>query len=361
MNRTLFVVSVALILVLIALQDTAHAQNVVVGANVYDEGFLSQQSQDGEIERLAKNGVRAIRTGLSNKSVYFITQAYKHGIGTIAIIYPTLGSSAKTKLRWSDAPLSGADPQGFAVALKPLLDQLEVAGVRLTAMELGNEINTSGYNGDIPVPGTGRVLGLSDLNNPRDPEGSAIASGFRNYLRVMAVLKDVRDHSKLNKNTPVITAGLADWGLPSAKAWNGQLGVSIADTIEFLRQNGLDKLTDGYAVHTYPTGDPRLTVATRISALEQRKIFSECRSDKPCWLTEWGISNSSQTCPIDDSNRAQAVAAERYALATYVDQGRLAAAIWYDWTGVPGPKEDAAAIFRCGELTEAGKSALGPM
>jgi hypothetical protein len=35
-----------------------------------------------------------------------------------------------------------------------MLDQLEAAGVRLTAMELGNEINTSGYNGDIPMPGT---------------------------------------------------------------------------------------------------------------------------------------------------------------------------------------------------------------
>jgi hypothetical protein len=89
-------------------------QSVVVGVNVYDEGFLSPPEQDAEIERLAKNGVKTIRTGLSNKSVYFITQAFRHGIGSVVIIFPTWGSQAKTKLRWSDAPLSGADPQGFA-------------------------------------------------------------------------------------------------------------------------------------------------------------------------------------------------------------------------------------------------------
>ena len=29
-----------------------------------------------------------------------------------------------------------------------MLDKLDAAGVRLTAVEFGNEINTSGYNGD---------------------------------------------------------------------------------------------------------------------------------------------------------------------------------------------------------------------
>jgi hypothetical protein len=226
-------------------------------------------------------------------------------------------------------------------------------------MELGNEINTSGYNSDIPMPGTGRVLGLSDLNNPRDPEGPAIANGYRNYLRVMEALKDVRDHSKLNKTTPVILAGLAEWGLPSPKAWDKNAGVSVPDTIEFLRQNGLDKLVDGYGVHIYPTGNPRVPVSGRISELEQKKIFSQCRHEKPCWLTEWGIPNG-QSCPIDDANRAQVIEAERDAFKPFVQQGRLAAIIYYTWSGTP-TKVDPMGVFRCGRLTDAGKAALRPM
>ncbi len=338
------------------------AENVVVGANVYDEGVLSQAGQDAEIERLAKNGVKTIRTGFSDKSFYFITQAYRHGIGTIGIVYPTNGSNAKTKKRWSDAPLSEADPAGFALWLKPRLDQLDATGIRLTALELGNEINTSGYNGDIPAPGTGRVLGLSNLNNPKDPEAAAIAAGFRNYLRVMAALKDVRDHSNVNHTTPILLAGLADWGLPGPKAWDGLLGISLPDTIAFMRQNGLDKLADGYGVHVYPTGNPQADVVARVTELKKKKIFSECgHGAKPCWLTEWGINNGSQSCPIDDVKRKQAIEAERGAFTQFVRQGQLNAVIWFNWAGLPGPKEDASAIYRCGALTDAGKLALSPM
>ncbi len=298
-------------------------------------------------------------SSLSSKSVYFITQAFRHGIGSVVIIYPTYGSNAKHKLRWSDAPLSGADPKGFADWLKPLLEQLEIAGVRLTAMELGNEINTSGYDGDIPVPGTGRVLGLADLNNPNDPEGPAIANGYRIYLRVMEALKDVRDHSKVNKTTPIISASMADWGLPSPKAWDGKVGVSLPDAIEFLRQNGMDKLVDGYGVHFYPTGDSRVSVSARIATLEQKKIFSECRPDKPCWLTEWGIPTS-QSCPIDDAKRMQVMEAERSAFQPFLQKGLLASVIYYTWSGTP-TKVDPMGVFRCGALTAAGKAALRPM
>ena len=56
----------------------------------------------------------------------------------------------------------------------------------MAAVEFGNEINTSGYNGDIPKPGSGRVLGISDLNNHKDTEGAAVASSLRVYLQLMA-------------------------------------------------------------------------------------------------------------------------------------------------------------------------------
>jgi hypothetical protein len=105
-----------------------------------------------------------------------------------------------------------------------MLGQLEVTGVRLTAMELGNEINASGYNGDIPMPGTGRVLGLGDLNNPKDPEGPAITNGFRNYLRVMEALKDVRDHSKLNKLRPILLGRPGGLGAAVSKSLGRQGG-----------------------------------------------------------------------------------------------------------------------------------------
>ena len=341
--------------------DAVGPSKVVVGVNVYDEGTITQPQQDAEVDRLAGYGVKTIRTGFSTKSDYFIARAYRHGIGTVAIVYPSGGSTTKPKTRWSDYPLSQLDPREFAAWFKPLLDSMEVSGVRLTAFELGNEINTYGYNGDIPSPGSGRVLGLADLNNPKDTEASVIAKGLRNYLKIMAVLKDLRDRSKLNRTTPILLGGIGDWGLPGPKAWNGKLGVSLPDTIAFLRQNGMDTLADGYGVHVYPTGDPHATVTARVAELDSKRIFSQCGGGaKPCWLTGWGISNASRSCPIDDSKRRQAIEGERSALTQFAQQGKLAAAIYYTWDGAP-PGTDPMGVFRCGVLTDAGKLALSPM
>jgi hypothetical protein len=53
---------------------------------------------------------------------------------------------------------------------------------------------------------------------------------------------------------------------------------------------------------------------------------------------------------------------ERQAFRPFVEQGRLAAALWYTWNGdFVGEKENPGAIFRCGALTDAGKLALSPL
>ena len=110
--------------------------------------------------------------------------------------------------------MSDADPDGFRRWFSPLLGVLEVSGVRLTAIEFGNEINNSQFNGDFTLEMTShRVLGINDLNNPGDIEGQKLAAGLRAYPKVLAALKDIRDHSRLNGKAPIISAGLVG-GLP---------------------------------------------------------------------------------------------------------------------------------------------------
>jgi hypothetical protein len=123
---------------------------------------------------------------------------------------------------------------------------------------------------------------FEDLNNPHDPEASAIAAGYRTYLKVMASPKELRDHSKLNQHTPIISAGLAAVGPPSPQAsgWNTGLAVSLSDTIEFMRQNGMDNLVDGYGLHLHPDGDPHISAAARIATGKIRPWRS--RNDNTC-------------------------------------------------------------------------------
>ena len=99
------------------------------------------------------------------------------------------------------------------------------------------------------MPGEGRILSLSDLSH--DSEGKQIAKGFLQYVKIMAVLKEVRDHSRLNRSTPVISAGMVT-APDRGKLYNNKREdmVSLLATMTFLRANGLDALVDGYGIHT---------------------------------------------------------------------------------------------------------------
>jgi len=361
--RTLKIIVIACLWcgALAAWNAPAAGDSVIVGVNAwYRPPDLSLEDM---AKQLAENGVKTIRVSLMPGSVEFITRAWQHGVSTLAIIYPHTGSTAAKKNQlWASLALSELKPPEFTAAVKPLLDQLEASGVRLAGLELGNEINTSGYNGDIAAPGSGRLLELADLVNPNDPEALPIAAGFRNYVRIAGALKELRDHSKLNQRTPIVAAGIANISKRGEKSFNGMLAVRLPDTIKFLHQNDLDRFVDGYGVHVYPGLDPSRSVATRVASLGQ-DIFSECRADKPCWLTEYGIPNASQKgqpdhCPIDETKRLLVIAELREAFRHFASQGRLAAIIYYDWSDKPGKE---AGIFRCGALTEAGKLALKPM
>jgi hypothetical protein len=352
--------------------QAAQENKVVVGVNIRGYGGVSEQQQNSKIEELQAYRVKTIREGfpsnLNEKFNQFIISAYRHGIGTVAIIYPTLGGDqthtsvvdASNGRPWRTPALVDCNPEQFRKLFTAQLAALEAAGVKLTAIELGNEFNTVGYNADFPVHSSGRVLGIADLNNSKDTEGRVVAAGYLRYIKVLAVAKDVRDHSRLNRATPLLSGGLANVGLPGPHSFNKQLSTSVPDTIAFLRQNGTDSLVDGYGVHAYTSGDPHQTISQRIAVFND--IFRACEHDKPCWLTEWAFNNRDQSCPIHDDIRVQLVKAERVALKPFIAQGRLAASIYYSWDGdFPGQKENMGAIFRCGSLTEAGKLALSPM
>jgi hypothetical protein len=233
-----------------------------------------------------------------------------------------------------------------------LFDQLESMGIVFAALELGNELNGTAFNGDFPIPGEGRIFGPDDLAT--DPEAAQIAEGFRAYLQSLRVLKDIRDHSRLNTAMPIISAGLVDPGLAGPRPGSKLDAVTIGATIEYLRANGADTLVDAYGVHTYPW--VKKSAAFRLNQLAQ-DTFAECRPSrqgKPCWLTEWGLSITGAGCPGDDAPRAFLMKEIFADFRQFVRQGRLKALLYYAWT------DDKYGVYRCGGLTGSGRLAVAP-
>jgi hypothetical protein len=69
-------------------------------------------------------------------------------------------------------------------------------------------------------------------------------------------------------------------------------------------------------------------------------------------LTEWGVNNPSQACPLDDQTRV-AAQAQRKAYAQYVEQERLTAVLYYFLErrcppprATPSKTENPGAVFR---------------
>lgn len=358
--------------------NSARAANVIVGVNVVGVQNLSETQQDALVELLQKEGVRTVRTGLGDKFTHFITSAYRHGIGAVVIVDPTAGSAAAAQharkaapplTTWAVGRLSDADPEGFKTWLAPQLQALQRNGVKLTALEIGNELNSPGYNGDFNVPGNGRLLGFDDLEKGwkawfnkqpiADAEASNVAKGFYVYLSILSAAKaTLGEASPVNRTTPVISSGAVyNTDLPrpakSPPAAGPAHGVPAADFIHFLRQHGLDDHVDGYGIHIYYSTPNNIDNALSICDGAGRK---------PCWLTEWGgYPTTGTSCPLgygpgDDVARSKFVSTVRETLRPLVNRGRLASAIYYSWNS-----GGAIYIPACNGVTRSGRLAISPL
>jgi hypothetical protein len=343
----------------------AHSESVIVGVNVVNPQRLSSAGREAVLDQLKTAGVRIIRAPLAppwggddyGPAIDFIRRAYERGIKTDLLVWLQYREGARRRPAikelpnmWPSYPLSAADAGRFQDVFEPLFKQLEGLGVTFAALELGNEINWTAFNGEFPIPGEGRVFGQTDLAH--DPDLTKVAEGYSAYMRTLSVLKDIRDHSRLNRETPILSAGLADPGPAGPRPGSKTDAVTISATLEYLRAKGIDRLVDAYGVHTYPSvkgGAP-----SRLDRLEHDTLV-ECRppgQGKPCWLTEWGLSAGEAACSGNDGPRASLMREMLGDLRQFVGDGRLKGLIYYAWA------DDKYGIYRCGSLTESGRLAL---
>lgn len=360
-----------------ATANVPQSPNVVIGVGfVFAPYNLPPDEQETILGQMEHAGVRVVRCSITDgdKGIDFVQRVYAHKIKIVWMV----GLTPAEGTPWPHAPegfkglwqgyrLSAIDPDRFRTTFPPLLSKLEEKGIVLEAFEPGNEINWSGFNADFSLPGEGRVLSIDDLKN--DPEGKRIAEGYLQYIKLLEALKDIRDHSKLNQHTAIISAGLADL---SGSDWTRQRkadAVSISATLDFMRANGLDKLVDGYGIHSYPpSSDP----GTPAGASKRREHVEEngiegCQppgktAGKPCWITEWGVGGANRTCPVVDKDKVKLVGEMRDYYDELARQGRIKALIFYVWHGDwHAQVENPASAFRCGSLTESGRLAIAPM
>jgi len=348
---------VLLLALAVLLPVTARAQ-VEVAVNLVNPMTLSPQARTRAADALASAGVRIVRSQMviDDNGVAFLRQLAQRGIHVIVVVQPRFSTDAPQRRSppglypgMYDGPrLSSADVGLSARYFDDMMQRLDEAGVTLDAIEFGNEINWSAFNTDFDVPGHGRRLTYRDFFT--DPYGRRIAASYLRYLDVLAALRDARDRSQLNRDTPLISAGMGD--VPGTR-------FDIADpqdSLRFLRENGLDDLVDAYGIHFYPNQG----TSQDAQDADLDRMLALCSGNgKPCWITEWGLSNPDLSCDAPDHDRAALV--DRY-MARFEDlsnEGRLAGVAYYAWNDDPDSgKPSPLTLYRCGRLMEAGRRLL---
>ncbi len=362
-----------LIGLLLGVGGLAHAGALVTGVNIVNPLRASAAEQTALIGQLKAENVRVVRCGLTAdaRGMAFAQALYAQGIRIELIVSPQYQADAPSRPyqpqafpgMWGGHPLSSADPALSGAYFSKLLGMLDARGIVLAGLELGNEINWAGFNAEFPLPGEGRVFDLNGLT--RDPEGQRIAAGYLQYIKILAVLKQARDASHLNRDTPIISAGLSSSGparVEPASTLRKEDAVTINATLAFLRANGMDRLVDAYGIHVYPW---QKTKTARAAAMNTQ-VVAACRAagdagGKPCWVTEWGFANTNFTCPADDTARAALIAETMDEFRALHAQGRLVGEMYFAWDTDPWSKlPDPLEVYRCGGLTEGGRLAITP-
>ena len=350
----------------------AQTQDPVLGVNAAIAS-MSVGQQNAIFAQLHAAGVHYIRSGIlpDDKGVDFARRAQAQGIRILWLVQLQYRPGAPSRPWpnafgvWGGPPLSAADPDQFRKYFEPLLARLDAAGVTLAGFELGNEINSPMFNADFSLPAENssrsREFNLSDLSH--DPEAQQVAKGYLQYLKLLAVIKDVRSRSTLNQHAVIVSAGLVFNEAPEAPRTARLDAVGAGPTLDFMRANGLDDLVDAYGIHTYPwtdnPGNPA-AVAGRRERL-QRYVLAECRPQgsvggKPCWITEWGIPNHDASCPPHETNQIALVNETRANLRPYIAQKRVLGLFYYSWLDT----REGFAIYRCDHLIETRRLALEP-
>jgi hypothetical protein len=360
---------VVVVIALLFLSSAAAADQPLQGMNIVNPQWRPVATWTKTIEQLKLHGVASIRVGLVapyEKSKAFIVKAARAGLEVLVIIQindkRALRAGAKVRpghgRTWDLYPLSDVDIAQFETNLASDVKSLEAAGVRALGFEVGNEINWAPFNGDLSIDSEGIILGAGDLKS--GPKAKYITASFDHYLRLVGAVKRVRDQSRLNKNTPIISAGLSDVRNPKWLRRKKFDYISIEATLEYLRQQGIDDLIDAYGIHEY-SNHRKTWAEQRAKWWDKSLAICGLAGGKPCWITEWGISNLSPGCDVDDSLRVRLIGYTKTYLRALADQEKIARAFYFNWAMRPNPIGQSVfwqGIHRCGRLMPAGVELL---
>lgn len=332
------------------------------GMNRVNLAWVPPTAQQQILDAMTDHGIDLVRLSLTppfDASIGALRAAHRNGMHILLEIplsnedfYPSNAGKRSGHGRiWDIHRLSDIDPAAFRLAFREAMQRIDALGITLLAVQPGNELNLGGYNGDLHVYARDNMRTArtrAELTNR-----SAFERGIEKYVAILQIVREEIEDSSASRQAKIISAGISDMGGAAAD----ERGIERLDAGEFvaiLRAADIEKHIDAYGVHVYPSQEWSADARRRhVSA-----ILSVCKAPphgKPCWITEWGIANVSDRCPLPDGDREGVIREIRDLFKSLIDQERLSLAFYFDWDS-----DTPYSVWRCATLTPAGIAAISP-
>lgn len=197
-----------------------------------------REQQYGVLDAMKGSGVNRVRLNLAkpnqlNDVIDLARHADDQGLEVLlsiglsgnAAYYPP-GATPITRGNSELYRLSDLRPDEFGSALRGYLLDLRSAGVDLNALNIGNEVNWFGFNGDLPEITGGRIYGERPGDRELewdDPDFKNFRQGVQNWGRAISVAQRAVDDIFQGSDVKIVTGGFAD--IPDR--YVGNIGGSI--------------------------------------------------------------------------------------------------------------------------------------
>lgn len=242
--------------------------------------------------------------------------------------------------------LSQIDLERYRARLEDLLAFADFHEIPLIGLELGNELNWSGYNGDLPLSPTGSVIKSEADWNPA--ERARFEAGLDTYRAVIdATRQSLAKYPSLRK-VKLVSAGLADINSGFIQQ-SGASYVAPELVYQAFAARQIFQQFDVVGIHLYEPLRKANALSVRATMIGAQ--LDDCAAPafaaRPCWITEFGAALPQQDCAPKDSSRIALLQPLLKYLAVPANANRIPIGFYYDWN------DDAAfALVRCGHPTD---------
>jgi hypothetical protein len=330
--------------------------SATIGIATANIAWDKPQDIEATFAEIVDAGFTAVRIGFKNpvSSSYAAMVAAKEAGLDILITFPLIDGTVsaigaeprkKTRRFFQAYGLSQIDPARFQTRLDELLDFVARQQIPVIGIEIGNELNWSGYNGDLPLVATGIVA--ADWHELPSEVTARFSAGLGRYRQILEIAKtSLASHSTLG-SVQLVSAGLADINADFIRRSGATYVAPQLVYDAYGRQKVFDAV-DVVGIHLYEPLRAANKTKERPAMIETQ--LGNCGEagfvDRPCWITEFGSALPEQICAPDDAQRIALLRPLLDRLAHPAASRTVPFAFYYDWNADKG-----FSLKRCGHPT----------